>query len=95
MLSSDDSRRLAQLERQLLQDDPEFCARMSGGQPPQRPSGARLPVSLILTAAVIWVTALILGIVGWWAAAAIAALWATVVVAAVVYRLTHRRFGSG
>ena len=36
MLSKEDSRRLAQLERQLRRDDPEFCARMAGGHRPAR-----------------------------------------------------------
>jgi|tagenome__1003787_1003787.scaffolds.fasta_scaffold20539413_2 hypothetical protein len=99
MLSKEDSRRLAQMERQLRRDDPEFCARMSGGQldsPPisvgkDRPARRRLPVSLILTALVIWLTALTLGIVGWWIAAAIAAFCATVLIAAVAYRFRRPR----
>jgi len=33
MLSKEDNRRLAQLERQLLRDDPEFCARMQPDRP--------------------------------------------------------------
>jgi hypothetical protein len=99
MLSKEDSRRLAQMERQLRRDDPEFCARMSGGQleslpvrlEPDKPARRRLPISLILTAVVIWLAALTLGIVGWWIAAAIAALCATVVVAAGAYRLRRLR----
>jgi DUF3040 family protein len=89
MLSKEDSRRLAQLERQLRRDDPEFCARMAGGAPQQR----RIPMSLVLSAVVIWVAALVLAVAGWWIAAGIAALWATVVGGAVAYRM--RRPGPG
>ena len=89
MLSKEDSRRLAQLERQLRRDDPEFCARMAGGAPPRR----RVPVSLVLTATVIWVAALVLAVAGWWSAAGVAGLCATVVVGTVARRL--RRPGPG
>ena len=82
MLSQEDSRRLAQLERQLRREDPDFCARM-GGDPPAR---RRVPVSLVLTAVVIWAAAAILAVFGWWGAAAVAAVWATVIVAALGYR---------
>ncbi len=90
MLSKEDSRRLAQLERQLRRDDPEFCARMAGGAPPQP---ARIPLSLVLTALVIWVVALVLAVSGWWIAAGVAALWATIVGGVVSYRM--RRPGPG
>ena len=82
MLSKEDNRRLAQLERQLLRDDPEFCARMQPGRPIRRP----VPLSLVLIAAMIWATALVLGILGWWIGAAIAAGWAMVIVIAVAIR---------
>ena len=82
MLSKEDSRRLAQLERQLRRDDPDFCARMSGDRPTRR----RLPLSLLLTGAVIWATSLTLAVLGWWGAAAVAAIWGTVIVAALAYR---------
>ncbi|WP_250001495.1 DUF3040 domain-containing protein [Actinoplanes sp. M2I2] len=85
MLSREDSRRLAQLERQLRRDDPEFCARMTSGRL-ESPPARRPSLSLILTAVVIWVAALILGVLGWWVAAAAAAFFATVVVAAAVLR---------
>jgi hypothetical protein len=88
MLSKEDSRRLAQLERQLRRDDPDFCARMRGGSPPPR---RRMPLSLILTAAVIWTAALILILFGWWGAAAVAAVWGTVIVAALGYRSRPNR----
>ena len=89
MLSREDSRRLAQLERQLRRDDPEFCARMTSGRfEPDRPK--RPSISLLLTAAVIWVAAVILGVVGWWVAAAVAALFATVVIAAALTRRPTR-----
>ena len=89
MLSREDSRRLAELERQLERDDPEFCARMSGGFARRRPRH-RAPLSLIFTAAVIWMAAVALGVLGWWLAAALTALCATSVVAAIVYRLRKR-----
>ena len=82
MLSQEDSRRLAQLERQLRREDPDFCARMRGDLPARR----RMPISLMLTAVVIWVAAAILAIFGWWGAAAVAAVWGTVIVAALGYR---------
>lgn len=90
-MSKEDSRRLAQLERQLRRDDPEFCARMSGGVPERR----RLPVSLVLAATVVWVTALVLAVAGWWIAAAIAALWATVMICVVAYRCRPSRRRPG
>ena len=85
MLSREDSRRLAQLERQLRRDDPEFCARMTSGR--LEPARRRRPsLSLLLTAAVIWVAALILGVLGWWIAASAAAFFATLVVVAAILR---------
>ena len=91
MLSREDSRRLAQLEIQLLQDDPEFCARMTSGQL-NPPRAKRPPLSLILTAIVLWIAAVTLGVLGWWLAATIAAVFATtVVVAALAHRILRRR----
>ena len=93
MLSKEDSRRLAQLERHLRRDDPEFCARMAGGAP----QGRRFPLPVVLAAAVIWAIALVLAVAGWWIPAAIAALWATVIVSALAYRWRpgrHRRRSS-
>jgi len=91
MLSKEDSRRLAQLERQLRRDDPEFCVRMRGDLPARR----RVPVSLVLAGAVVWATALTLGILGWWGAAAVAAVWGIVIVAALAYRCRPGRNPSG
>ncbi|GIF09400.1 DUF3040 domain-containing protein [Actinoplanes siamensis] len=88
MLSKEDSRRLAQLERQLRRDDPDFCARMGGGNfsvPAPRP-----PLALFFLAAAIGGTALILGAVGWWIAAVTVASWSVVTAIAAGYRL--RRF---
>lgn len=87
MLSKEDSRRLAQLERRLRSDDPAFCARMAG-----EPIRARVPLSVVLAAAVIWAAALVLAVAGWWIAAAVAALWATVVVCALAYRCRPARY---
>jgi Flp pilus assembly protein TadB len=88
MLSKEDNRRLAQLERQLRREDPDFCERMSGGRTHRR----RPSVSLLLAAAVIWVAALILGVTGWWIAGGVAAVCAaTVLVAALVSRRRPQR----
>ncbi|MFI5890460.1 DUF3040 domain-containing protein [Actinoplanes sp. NPDC051513] len=91
MLSREDSRRLAELERQLRREDPEFCARMSGG-PVARPAARRgATLSLVLTAIVIWTAAIILAVLGWWIAAVIAALCATTVASTLTFRLLRRR----
>jgi hypothetical protein len=82
MLSKEDNRRLAQLERQLLRDDPEFCARMHPGGPVHK----RVPLSLIVAASLVWAAALVLGVLGWWIAAGIAAAWAVVIVIALAIR---------
>jgi hypothetical protein len=87
MLSQEDNRRLAQLERQLRRDDPDFCARMRGDLSTRR----RVPLSLALTAAVIWAATLTLALFGWWGAAAVAAVWGTVIVAALAYRCRPSR----
>ncbi|MCA2213085.1 DUF3040 domain-containing protein [Jidongwangia harbinensis] len=87
MLSKEHSRRLAQLERQLRHDDPDFCARMAG-----EPVRERVPLSVALAATVIWATALLLALAGWWIAATIAALWATVLVGALAYRCRPARY---
>jgi len=86
MLSREDNRRLAQLERQLRIEDPDFCARMEGGRPSNPSRSRRFQISLILTAAVIWTAAIVLGVVGWYLAAGAAAVGAGVVVAALVVR---------
>ena len=90
MLSKEDNRRLAQLERQLLRDDPEFCARMQPGRPPRK----RVPLSLVLAGAVVWAAALVLGVLGWWIAAGIAAAWAMVIVIALAIRSRPGRHRS-
>jgi len=82
VLSKEDNRRLAQLERQLLRDDPEFCARMQPGRPIRK----RVPLSLVLSAALVWAAALVLGVLGWWVAAAVAAAWAMVIVIVLALR---------
>jgi fatty acid desaturase len=83
MLSKEDTRRLAQMERQLRRQDPEFCARMlAGGQRTRR----RPPFALAIAAAMIWIAALVFSVVGWWLVAAACALWATLVVCALACR---------
>jgi len=82
MLNKEDSRRLAQLERQLWRDDPEFCARMAAGSPARK----YLPLILVFAAMIVWTAALIVGVMGWWIPAAVAAASATAVVAVIAYR---------
>jgi hypothetical protein len=83
MLSGEDSRRLAQLERQLRRDDPDFCARMEAGcAPPAR----RPPMWKVAAVTAIWILALILGVTGWWVTAAVAGVWAAVVVGTLVLK---------
>lgn len=94
MLSREDSRRLAQMERQLLRDDPEFCARMAAGQA-DSPNHRRQSISMILTAVVAWMAAAVLGVLGWWIAAAVAAVCATTLLVTVVRRFTRGRPAPG
>jgi fatty acid desaturase len=86
MLSREDSRRLAELERQLRHDDPEFCARIEGAQPLVPSRRKRFPITLILTAAVLWTAAITLGVLTWWSPAALTAACATTVSTAVILR---------
>jgi fatty acid desaturase len=86
MLSREDSRRLAELERQLRHDDPEFCARIEGARPLVLSRRRRFPITLILTAAVLWIAAITLGILTWWSPAAITAACAVTVSTAVILR---------
>ncbi|MEV8509969.1 DUF3040 domain-containing protein [Actinoplanes sp. NPDC051475] len=90
MLNKEDSRRLAQLERQLRREDPDFCSRMTGGSTARKP----VPVSLILAATVIWAAALVLAVVGWWAAAIVAGVWALVIMVALGYRCRPAHHGG-
>lgn len=90
MLSREDSRRLAQMERQLLRDDPDFCARMAGDQakpPPRR----RAPLTLVLATTLLWPAAIVLGLLTWWIPAAVAALTGTATAAALTHRLLRPR----
>ncbi|GLW33431.1 DUF3040 domain-containing protein [Actinoplanes regularis] len=85
MLSKEDSRRLAQLERQLRRDDPDFCARMGGGNFSVRTP--RPPLALFFLAAAIAAVAIVLGAAGWWIAAVIVAVWGVGTAIAAGYRL--------
>jgi len=86
MLSREDSRRLAELERQLRREDPEFCARLEGAQPLIPSPRKRFPITLLLTAAVLWITAITLGVLTWWSPAAITAACAVTISTAVILR---------
>ena len=81
MLNKEDSRRLAQLERQLRRDDPEFCALMNTLAGPTR---RHVSLPTVAAASAIWFAALVLGVSGWWVPAAIAAVWAAVVAGMLV-----------
>jgi fatty acid desaturase len=88
MLSKEDNRRLAQMERQLRRDDPAFCARMLGGGQPNR---RRRPGALAIVGVVVWIAALVFSVVGWWLLAAACALWATLIVCALACRFRPTR----
>ena len=90
MLSKEDNRRLSQLERQLQRDDPDFCARMGGGNFSVSASGHR-PLPLFVLAAVITGAAVALGLVGWWIAASLLAVWAGATATAGLFRLRAGR----
>jgi Flp pilus assembly protein TadB len=90
MLSKEDTRRLAQLERQLQRDDPDFCARMGGGNFSVSPT-SRSALPLFILAAVITVAAVVLGVVGWWIAASIVSAWAVITLSTAVYRWRRQR----
>jgi DUF3040 family protein len=89
MLSREDSRRLAELERHMWRDDPDFCMRMSDGGLRTVPR-KRYSVSLIFTAIVIWLATITLGVLGWWPAAILAALCGTTVIATLITRGARR-----
>ena len=91
MLSKEDIRRLAQLERRLRREDPEFYDLMSAESRHRRP---RAPF-LIIAATVIWLAAVVLGLIGRWIPATIIALCATVVLAALTHRLLHAGSAPG
>jgi CHASE2 domain-containing sensor protein len=90
MLSREDSLRLAQLERQLQRDDPEFCARMAGGDPIRAPR-KRVALALIIATAALWLTAVVFSVLTWWIPAAVAALAATAAAATLTVHLLRRR----
>ncbi len=91
MLSKEDNRRLAQLERQLQRDDPDFCARMGGGNFSVSTATARPALPLFVLAALIILVAAALGTVGWWIASGVTATWAAVTLAAATYRSWRSR----
>jgi CHASE2 domain-containing sensor protein len=94
MLSREDNQRLAELERQLRREDPEFCARMTDGiaHPLSRRGPRRGPVlSLLLIVVVLWAAAITLAVLGWWIAAVITAVLATTATSVLTFHLIRRR----
>jgi fatty acid desaturase len=81
MLSQDDRRRLAELERRLLVEDPDFVARMTG-RTPRRRSVRIVP---LLACCLAWGSAAALMISGWWVAAFGVSVVAVVASVAVAY----------
>ena len=55
------------------------------------PEHRGFPLSVLLLAAPLWAGAFVLMAVSWWAAAVVAAMWATVIVCAVGYRCRPAR----
>ncbi|MCU7723139.1 DUF3040 domain-containing protein [Actinoplanes sp. KI2] len=97
MLSREDNQRLAELERQLRRDDPEFCARMTGGMDrpaPRRRPRRKLALSLLVTALVLWAAAITLAVLGWWIVAVIAAVLGTTVASVLTFHLIRHRADS-
>ncbi|BAL85729.1 hypothetical protein AMIS_5090 [Actinoplanes missouriensis 431] len=90
MLSKEDNRRLAQLERQLQRDDPEFCARMGGGNFSVSATG-RPPLPLFVLAAVLAVASLVCVLVGWLIAGLLVAAWSIVTAIAAGFRWRNTR----
>lgn len=90
MLNKEDTRRLAALERRLRRDDPDFCARMGGGNFSVSATG-RPPLPLFVVSAVITIAAVALGVAGWWIATGIAAAWAAITLGTAVHRLRRLR----
>ena len=68
MLSQDDRRQLAELERRLRAEDPDFVARMTGRRRPRR-----TPVLMIVLCVTVWLAMLGSAIAGWWPATSIIA----------------------
>ncbi|MFC7530573.1 DUF3040 domain-containing protein [Actinoplanes sp. GCM10030250] len=90
MLSKEDNRRLAQLERQLHREDPDFCARMGGGNFSVSATG-RPALPLFVTAAVIAVAAVVLALAGWGIPATVVSVWAAVTATAAGFRMWKAR----
>ena len=89
MLSHEDERRLAAIERQLMSDDPAFVRRLA-----RRGRRARVRWSRALTAAAVAVVcalATVLGLAGGSAELYLPSIVLTVVAGWLYYRVTHRR----
>ena len=95
MLSKEDTRRLAEIEHRLYHDDPDFCARMAGLSPqaPWVPLRQRVPAPLLLAGSFVVAAAVVMAFAGWWIPAAVAFLWATVIMVAIGYHCSPARPG--
>lgn len=84
MLSQDERRRLAELERQTRQADPAFVARMSGAGEPAGPRGT------LLICCLIWLVVPALAATGQWVSSlVVTAIAGTTTL--VLLRLTRQR----
>jgi hypothetical protein len=87
MLSQDDRRQLAELERYLRAEDPAFVARMSARRSPR--ARRTVPVLMVLVCVLDWAATAGCAIGGWWAAAAATGAMAVLCTATLGYLLRH------
>ena len=88
MLSQDDRRQLAEMERRLRAEDPEFCARMSG-----RSHRRRTPVALIVVCVLVWAAVFGSAVAGWWPATSVFAAMAVASTGALGWSARRRDQG--
>lgn len=84
MLSQDDRRQLAAMQRRLKAEDPEFVARMSGRRP------RRVPIAMMALCSLVWLAVLGSAIAGWWPATSILAAMAVASTGALGYSARRR-----
>ena len=87
MLSQDDRRQLAAMERRLRAEDPEFCARMSGRRP------RRAPVALIVVCVLVWAAVFGSAVAGWWPVTSVVAAMAVASTGALGWSARRRDEG--